>query len=319
LLDLAGQRAVRANDLWLRADAARLVVVGADVSPWAVLRRLSWGLLGHGDERNVLDWRYVEFLRGEPQAAAAGRDYHRVIAMLQPAQIAALIDSISYPEAAELLLLLPDPVAARVMAAASLELQVQIVTELEPRQAAGIVAHMSNDCAADLLGALAVDDATRLLEALPRQHSLALEELLRFAPDTAGGIMTNEVVTALRGATVAEVNAYIADQLRTPEFVYFVYVLDGEDSRRLCGVVTLRDLYVAADDAPIEQVMNSSLLTAGPLDPALGVAYQMADNGLNAIPVVSADQQLLGIVTIGAAMRQLMPEGWRERFPGLFS
>jgi magnesium transporter len=319
LLDMAGQRAVRANDVWLRYDATGLVVAGIDVSPWAVLRRLSRGLLGHGAERRILDWRDVEFLRGDPQAAAAGRDYHRVTATLQPAQIAALIDSIAYPEAAELLLLLPDQVAARVMEGVSLDLQVQITTELEPQQAAKIIAGMSNDTAVDLLGALAVNDATRLLEALPPEHSVALQDLLRYPPDTAGGIMTNEVVTAPAGGTVAEVNAYIKDQLRDPSFVYFVYLLDGEDSRRLRGVVTLRDLHVADEAAPIEQVMNADLLTAGPLEPALEVAHRIADNGLNAIPVVGAEQRLLGIVMIDAAMRLILPEAWRDRLPRVFS
>jgi magnesium transporter len=319
LLDIAGLRAVRANDVWLRYEATRLVVAGIDVSPWAVLRRLSRGLLGHGAESKILDWRDVEFLRGDPRAAAAGRDYHRVIATLQPAQIADLIDSISYLEAAELLLLLPDSLAADVMEVVSLELQVQITTELEPEQAAGIIAGMSNDSAADLLGALATDDATRLLEALPPEHSLALQELLRFPPDTAGGIMTNEVVTALAGSMVADVNAYVRDQLCGPDFVYFIYIVDGPHSRRLCGVVTLRDLHVAADAAPIEQVMNPHVITAGPLESALEVAHRIADSGLNAMPVVTAKHELLGIVTIDAAMRQIIPEAWRDHLPRVFS
>jgi len=205
------------------------------------------------------------------------------------------------------------------MEAAPLELQVQVTTELEPHQAAGILAGMANDSAADLLGALEMDDATHLLEVLPHDQSLALQELLRFPPDTAGGLMTNEVVTALAGSTVAEVNAYIHDQLSGPDFVYFVYILENADSRRLCGVVTLRDLHVADDAAPIEEVMNPNVITVGPLDSALDVAYRIADNGLNAIPVVAAEQRLLGIVTVGAAMRQIMPDSWRERFPGLFS
>jgi hypothetical protein len=77
VLDLANRRATRANDLWLRDEGGRLILRGVDASAWAVLRRLSRGRLGRGDERNLLDWRDVEFLRGDPRAAQAGRDYHR--------------------------------------------------------------------------------------------------------------------------------------------------------------------------------------------------------------------------------------------------
>lgn len=319
LLDVAGQRTVCANDLWLRDDPLGLVVAGADVSPWAVLRRLSRGLLGHGAERGLLDWRQIEFLRGDPRAAAAGRDYHRVILTLLAAPIAALMDALPYLHAAELALVLPDHLAAEVMAHVVPELQVQIMTELEPRQAAGILAEMAHDAAADLLGGLAIADATRLLEALPPAHSRALQALLRFPPDTAGGIMTNEVVTAPVALTVAAVNAHIKAQLTDPGFVYFVYLVDDEDARRLRGVVTLRDLHLADPHAPIEQVMQRALLTAAPLEPAREVAHRLADNSLNALPVVTPDQQLLGIVTVDAAMREILPNAWRDRLPRLFT
>jgi Mg/Co/Ni transporter MgtE len=107
--------------------------------------------------------------------------------------------------------------------------------------------------------------------------------------------------------------------LSGPDFVYFIYIIDSPDARRLCGVVTLRDLHIADDLTPIEQVMRTNMITAGPLESALEVAHRIADSGLNAIPVVAAEQQLLGIVTIDAAMRLIMPDAWRDKLPRVFS
>ena len=181
------------------------------------------------------------------------------------------------------------------------------------------MAEMADDTAADLLGRLQLDDAARLLEALPRQHSEALQYLLRFPPDTAGGIMTNEVVTAPVGLTVVGVLDYIRPQLARPDFVYFVHVVDDEARRRLRGVVTLRDLLLADPEAPIEAVMRADLEAVGALEPAIEVAHRVADYALNAVPVVDGDKRLLGIVTVDKAMAQITPEGWRDRLPRIFS
>ncbi|HLH26129.1 MAG TPA: CBS domain-containing protein [Chloroflexota bacterium] len=319
ILDVAGQRAVRANDLWLRRAGEQLVLTGADISPWAVLRRLSRGLLGHGRERNVLDWQWIEFLRGDPEAAAAGRDYHRVITTLAPAQIAQLADALPYPHAAELLGLLPDALAADVLERMVLGLQAQVAAALAPSRAAALLALMADDTAADVLALLELADATRLLERMPPDRAVAVENLLRFPADTAGGIMTTDFVTAPVGLTVGEALDYIRPQLERPDFFAYVYLVDEPRAGRLRGVVTLRHLVLGPGDTPVEQVMTASTVTIGPLEPALVAADRIAQLDLSALPVVGPDGRLLGIITVDAAMRQLTPEAWQDRVPRVFS
>ncbi len=319
LLDLAQERAVRANDLVLAQRGAGLALVGADVSATAVLRRLSHGLLRTHGPGSLLDWREVEFLRGTPGAVAAGRAYHRRVTRLHPSQIARLADAVPYLHAAELLALLADPLAADVLESMLPERQVQVIAELTPPQATGILAEMAPDAAADLLGRLAIADAAHLLETLPPERALPIQDLLRFPPDTAGGIMTNAMVYAPVDRTVGDVIAYIRDELAHPDFVYFVYLVDDPATRRLCGVVTLRELLLADHATPIEQVMTADLQVVGPLEPADAVARRIADYGLNALPVVAADGSLLGIVTVDAAMVQILPVAWRDRLPRVFS
>jgi magnesium transporter len=319
VLDVAGQRAVRANDLWLRPQDEQLLLVGADVSPWAVLRRLSGSLLGHGADRDLLDWRCIEFLRGDPRAAEAGRDYHRVVTHLAPPQIAWLAAALPYIHAAELISLLPDGLAADVLERTPAERQTQIVAELDPGQAARVIAGMAPDAAADLLGSLDVPDAARLLETLPRDRSLAIEALLRYPPDTAGGIMTNEIVVAPGHLSVGGVLEHIRPELPRPDFVHYVYIVADEESRLLCGVATLRDLMVADRESPVADVMTRDPITAAPLESALQVAERVSDYDLNAIPVVTPEGSLVGIVTIDAALAQIAPPAWRDNLPRVFS
>ena len=319
VLDLDGQRAVRANDLWLRQTPHGLEVAGVDVSPWAVICRLSRGRLGWGREIDMLDWRAVEFLRGDPGAPAAGHAYHRRVAGLPPLQLAHLTDALPYLHAAEMLTLLPDALAADVLEHMQPERQVQIVGELDPACAARLLAEMAPDAAADLLGRLDLADATHLLEQVPPERAEPIQDLLRYPPDSAGGIMTNEIVTAPVGLSASEVLTHVRPQLARPDFVYFVYLVEDEQSCRLAGVTTLRDLHVADRDAPVEEVMRTDLVTVTPLRSAVEAAHLASDQGLNAIPVVDTDGTLLGIITIDKAMVQLVPEAWRDNLPRIFS
>ena len=107
VLDLHS-RATRANDLWLEEENGKLLLKAADASSLAILRRLSRGLLGSGPSRAAYDWKYIEFLRGDPNAVKNGAGYHVRIERLPPGEIAGLCSSLPYLHAAELLTLLPD-------------------------------------------------------------------------------------------------------------------------------------------------------------------------------------------------------------------
>lgn len=319
VLDVANREATRANDLWLEQSDGKLALRAADLSPWAVIRRLGRGRLGVGRNKNLLDWAHVEFLRGDPRAARAGGDYHHRVADLQPAVIARLVDAISYVHAAELLTLIPDSAAADALEAMSEERQLQVFEELEEDQAVRLLALMAPDAAADLVGRLEPARVARSLEALPEPERQRLILLLSFPRDTAGGIMTNDVVAAPMTLTVVEARESMREQLSRPDFVYYVYVVDDVASDRLRGVLTLRDLTVARDEQRLEELMNPGLVTINPLEPAIGAARKVAEEHFAALPVVADDGQLLGAITVDAAMARLAPAGWRDQAPKVFS
>src|SRR6185369_16841288 len=103
----------------------------ADTSVRAVLRRLSRGRYGQVQTSELVDWKYIEFLRGDPHAVRAGAGYHRRITRLPPGEVAHLTDLLPYLHAAELLTLLPDPVAADTLEVLPPTRQLQIFEELD--------------------------------------------------------------------------------------------------------------------------------------------------------------------------------------------
>jgi magnesium transporter len=322
ILDLQQRRATRANDLELQESDGKLWLCAADTSAWGVLRRLSGGRLRHQAPGALYDWKYVEFLRGEPQAALHGRDYHRRIARLPPGEIARLADALPYLHAAELITLLPDPVAADTLEAFLPDRQVQVFEELDGQQARRLLLLMRPDIVADLLGRLDPDDARRWLESMATAQRERVLKLLRYPDDTAGGIMTNDLIALPADLTVEESLPALRERLSQPDFINFIYdlyIVDAEDTQRLLGALPLRDLIAADPGRTLAEIMNPYQMVLYPLEPALDAARNVIDSELRALPVVARDGELLGAVTIDAALALAAPESWRSQAPRLFS
>jgi len=330
VLDLDRGQAVRVNDIWLRpadehddtANSDRrgaLVVGGVDVSPQAILRRITNGLVGGHEPGRLVKWTDLELLHGDPVRARRERGRQLRVTRLQAARIADLAEAIPYLHAAELLTLLEVSLAADVFELLAPERQLQVVGELDKEHLIAMLADVAPDHVADVLGQLPLDDAREILEKLPRAHALLVSELLRYPPGTAGGIMTNDVIVVPVELTVAEAIEAIRPRLATPDLVYYVYVVENLDARRLVGILTLRDLLLAHHGQSISKVMNAQLVCAEPLENAAVVAYRLADYQLNALPVVGAEQRLLGVVTIDKAIAQIAPETLRQDLPRVFA
>lgn len=69
ILDLKNRRATRTNDLWLEEENKRLRLSAADTGARAILRRLTRGWYRGMDRATLYNWKYIEFLRGDPETA----------------------------------------------------------------------------------------------------------------------------------------------------------------------------------------------------------------------------------------------------------
>jgi magnesium transporter len=100
--------------------------------------------------------------------------------------------------------------------------------------------------------------------------------------------------------------------------IYYLYVVDAENSWKLVGVIALRNLILAASSAPLSEVMRTEIQTAHVDDAATEVAHKIAEYNLLALPVVDEEGDILGIITVDDAMEILLPKDWRHRLPKVF-
>jgi CBS domain-containing protein len=308
IIDLRLRTTTRATDLRLSAEEGGLRLRSADASIGAMLRRVTRGYYRWINRNSLYDWKYVEFLRGDPEEVANGAGYHRRIARLAAGEIARLADYIPYLHAAELLMLLPDNKAADVLEAMSIERQLQVFEELDEKEAVNLLSLMSPDLAADLAGRLHPPTMKYYLKKMPKVEADRVVELLRYPEDVVGGVMINDMIFCAAYISVGEAKEHLRTHLKNLDFISLIYLVENKRSRTLKGVVTLREILSAQDDKqPLEEMMDPFLSTLDPNESAVEAAYRLVYDQLQAMPVTDADGQLIGVMTVDAALRQLLP------------
>jgi magnesium transporter len=182
-----------------------------------------------------------------------------------------------------------------------------LLAELDPSDAAAIVRTMSRPAAASLLGAMAPDDATDVIVALPDSHvepilgemrtaaAAEIRTLLAYPPDSAGGIMTPAFVAMEPGLRADRAIAALRKVAEEAETIYYVYVTDPDD--RLIGVLSLYRLVLSPPETPVRELMVANPIRVRADSDQETAARLLTDRNLLALPVVDAEDRLLGIIT----------------------
>src|SRR5438132_819006 len=314
LIDVDGKRVVRVNDVQIIEAANDWRVTGADVSLTGLWRRLAPSFMRSGRPVEVIDWADVGYLATDA-ATVQLKSSRGKLARLHPVEIARLAEAFSYQHGAEIVESLDDETAAETLEEMAAARQAQILADMDEERAADILEHMSPDEAADVLGDLPQGRAEDLLNRMEDEEQSEVAELLPYEDDTAGGLMTTEFVTLPRELTVGEALACLREMAETPNMIYYLYVVEGEGSWKLLGVIALRSLILADPSVPLADVMRTEFQTAHPDESADDVAQRIAEYNLLALPVMDETGDILGIITVDDAMEILLPKDWRQRLP----
>src|SRR3954447_4192458 len=317
LIDVDGKRVVRVNDVQIIEAAGEWRVTGADVSLQGLWRRLApAGFAGSRRPVEVLDWADVGYLATDA-ATVQLKSSSDKLARLHPVEIARLAEALSYHHGSEIVESLDDETAAETLEEMSAEDQGRILGDMGEERAADILEWMSPDEAADVLGDLPEEKAEDLLNRMEGEEQADVAELLPYEDDTAGGLMTTEFVTLPRNLTVGAALARLREMAETPNMIYYLYVVEREESWHLAGVIALRNLILGDPSMPLAQVMRTEIQVAHVDDEAEEVAQKIAEYNLLALPVVDEAGEILGIVTVDDAIEILLPKSWRQRLPRL--
>ncbi|MEV6106505.1 magnesium transporter [Streptomyces sp. NPDC051940] len=178
--------------------------------------------------------------------------------------------------------------------------QQKVLSGLRDQTFRDVVEGMDPDDRARLLGEAPANFTQRVLAGLsPHERSLTAR-LLGYGPDDVGRYMSPEMVLLHEHATVAEALARVRAAGARAETIYTLPVADV--SRRLVGVVSLRDLVLAEPSHPLADLVDTECVRVRATDEAEAAARLMQEANLLDLPVVDSDDRVVGLLTIDDAL-----------------
>jgi magnesium transporter len=242
------------------------------------------GLLASGDVRALRDW----------------------LRSVSPLGIATELVRLEPDERALAFRLLPKSRALEVFEALDPFHQHQLLEGMREARVQQLFEAMDPDDRAELLDELPAGVANRLLAGLSARERTLTATLLGYPDQSAGRIMSPEVVNLVETMTAAQALERVRRSGRSAETIYALPVTDPQ--RRLVGALGLRDLVLADPHTRVADLMDREVYAARVDEDQERVARLIQEADLLALPIVDQEDRLVGIVTVDDAMEVLEEE-----------
>jgi len=307
LINVDGARLVRANEIEIARVEGWWRVVGIDISPQGLLRRLlprvvAPRAVGVSD---FLDWASLEPFTGHIPTIKL-RVPHPKLARLHPAELADLVEAAPHGQGEEILAAVQhDPeLEADLFEELGDEHQLEFVEDRDDHEIADLIARMETDDAADLISQFDDDRRIHILSHLPHIQQRRLRALLGYEPLTAGGLMSPEFVAVYTQATQQEALDRVRRAVCPSDALAWIFAINTH--RRYRGAISLPDLIRAEPDAPITDLITHSRSVTADAD-LDEIVRAMTDYDLTIVPVLDDNQGPIGIITVDDVLELIAP------------
>ncbi len=307
ILDMDGRRTEVVNDVHLLYSKRRMVIVHVDTSFNGFLRR--WGLSRFiATKDQLISWRYVQPLSLEDAGttdAVSLSIARKQIKDLPTEDLADALEELSGKEQEAVFSALDSDKAAEVLVEAEPRAQRQLIANVRREKARTILSEMSVPQLADLFSVLPHDQTMQLMALLPPEQAGRIQAITSDREATARALMSAVFLTATRETTVGEILRLIRGSNHEHDTVSYVYIVNGDD-KILIGVVDLRAIVLAPDEAKLGDLMAAPVVSAQQDDMRDDLAELFAKYHYRMLPVVDAQDRLLGVVHYNDIMRGLV-------------
>ena len=172
-----------------------------------------------------------------------------------------------------------------------------IIENLSEKEIAEKIEELDSDDATDIISELTEERQERVFSQI-KDSSLAedIKELLKYAENTAGGLMAKELVKVNENLSISKCLDEIRKQAKNVSRVHSIYVVDS--GNKLKGRLSLKDLVTAKARTRVKDIYIPNVDYVHVNLEGEEVAKVMSKYDLEAIPVVNNRKILLGRITI---------------------
>jgi len=230
---------------------------------------------------------------------------------LHPADIADVLEELDEDERKEVFSLLDDATLAETVSEVVPEKKEEILRLLPRVRIREILSLLPPDDAVDTLTLLPEEEVRRMLDELKSSKAEQLRRLSLYRADTAGGVMTTEVVSVPEETTVKETTERLKKMPQTKN-IEGVFVTDGEG--RFKGFVSAYDLLVSPPEKRVSDLLKKRGVVVSADTDREEVARLFDKYDITVLPVVDESGKLLGAVTFDDAMDVMQSEASEDMY-----
>lgn len=228
------------------------------------------------------------------QETEIGKQLWKDLLALHSADIAQVCTYLTDVYLGELFALFPKDTQLQVFEELPIKLKEKVLLALDDTHKAYILRHTPADDLTDIFDLLSDEDLKKSLEVLHKKDRQKVLSLLRFPADSAGGIMTIDMVTLMQDFTVSRSASLLQRLKPSVDLHRQIYVTDQD--HRLVGYINLEDLLTRSPQRRLADIVRPIPYIAHVQEDQEAIAQKMVHYGMMTVPVVNDKQYLLGVI-----------------------
>ncbi|NLJ43818.1 MAG: magnesium transporter [Bacteroidales bacterium] len=311
IVDLNGRKLVRVNDVRLATLPTGTFAVAVDIGIEGLLRRI--GILA--PIKRILDlagvkipskfilWDDMEAIDFSNRNIKLSKSYSK-LHTLHPSDIADILEDLGKKTSTSVFSALDEEKAADVLEEMETQRQIHIIESLPVNKVADVLEKMPADEVADILDEIEDEKAEMLLKEMDSESSQEVRELLEYPDNSAGGLMTTDVISFRPEVTVDYIIKELRNKKPEPAELYTLFVTEEND--KLVGTFDLRDLVVAEPETTVKTIMRSDPVYLYDDQRIDDIAETISKYNLLAVPVVDQEKLLQGMVVVDDVIEDLI-------------
>ena len=324
VVDTDDQRVVRVNDIHLLRVENQLYVAHVDVGLRALVRRLDWIFVvdvlvkllkpkaPYLTQEELIPWKSTHTLPrlGRMKSVLKLDVKGNKLSAIPPAALADIMQDLDMYARSTLFKSLDAILQQKVFTDMTLTYKAELIDQLDKADAANLLTNIPADEATDLLMKLPKEKTLQFMSLLGSETNKKLRNLLSFAKDSAGGLMTVEYLYVYPNATAADGFKKIKENANFPGSIFFLFVVD--ESHKYLGTTSLRRFI----NEPSEKILVDTCYPESVFvytdDSVEEVALLLERHKTSSIPVLNKEGLMQGVITIDDVMEELISLVWHK-------
>ena len=237
------------------------------------------------------------------------------LANLRAADLAAVLQDLAPKRRVEVASALADERLADVLEEMDETDRVSLLAELEGERAADVLGEMDPDDAADLLREVGQERAEELIELMEPEDAEDVLRLMNYEDYSAGGMMTTEPIVMTADYSVADALAAVRQKEISPALASQIFICRQPletPTGRFIGTVHYQRLLREPPSTLLGSIVDSDSRGVKPDASLHEVSSHLASYNMLSLPVIDANERLLGAITVDDVLDHLLPDNWRH-------